>query len=219
MRTKSFYIFFLAGIFLLSPHIFSAETNSKAENWVKQGTKALHANQVQAAKVFFQNARKADPRFAPAYVGEAEVLTLQNAWDEAFALLDRAIDLAPRFGVAYYNRGLLYYYRNDFKNAYADLNHAMALGETVEPDVLNQVWGAANPQEVIKIMTEQISTHPKDGQAYFNRGIAHFYKNNFQATLNDWKKAKALGVTIDAGMWQELERQINMEKGLENAAV
>ncbi len=189
------------------------------ESWVETGMKAVQANHLQEALADFRQAKKINPNFAPAYVGEAQVLTVQNAWDEAMALLNRAITLSPEFAIAYHNRGILHYYRKEYLEAHADLRKAINLGETVDKDLLFQVWGAAFPGDAAQLMTEQIAKNPLDGESYLNRGIAYFYQNNYQAALNDWKKAKELGVHPDAGMWQELEKQIKTDKGSKHAAV
>lgn len=190
---------------------------SEEENWVETGMKAVRANHLQEALESFRQAKTINPNFAPAFVGEAQVLTLQNAWDEALAVLNRAIQLAPEFGIAYHNRGVLKYYKKQYLEAHADLRKAIRLGETVEQDLLFQVWGAAFPGDAAQLMTEQIKASPLDGDAYLNRGIAYFYQNNYQAALDDWKKAKELGVHPDQGMWQELEEKIQMEKGIQHA--
>ncbi len=200
----------------------SAEPSSalkpQEEAWVETGMQAVQANHLQEALADFRQAKKINPNFAPAFVGEAQVLTLQNAWDEALAVLNRAIQLAPQFGIAYHNRGVLHYYRKEYLDAHADLRKAINLGESVDQDLLFQVWGAAFPGDAVQLMTEQIAKNSLDGESYLNRGIAYFYQNNYQKALNDWKKAKELGAPPDAGMWQELEKKIQMNKGLKHAA-
>ncbi len=190
---------------------------SEEQAWVETGMKAVQANHLQEALENFRQAKRINPQFAPAYVGEAQVLTVQNAWDEALALLNRAIQLAPQFGIAYHNRGILHYYRKEYLEAHADLRRAINHGESVEKDLLFQVWGAAFPGDAAQLISEQIAANPLDGEAYLNRGIAYFYQNNFQFALNDWKKAKELGVNPDLGMWQELDKAIQIDKSVKHA--
>ena len=216
MRMK--YLLTLCLMFLLVPMAYGeSELVSEEQSWVEAGMKAVHANHLQEALADFRQAKTINPNFAPAFVGEAQVLTLQNAWDEALAVLNRAIQIAPKFGIAYHNRGILKYYKKQYLEAHADLRKAIQLGETVEQDMLFQVWGAAFPGDAAQLMSDQIKANPLDGEAYLNRGIAYFYQNNYQAALNDWKKAKELGVHPDEGMWKELERQIQMKKGVQRA--
>ena len=215
-----FLLFLISASVLLSPAKASDASVAvpQEEVLVQEGIKALHENRAKDALKLFRQAKTTNPHFAPALVGEAEILTIQNAWDEALAILNRAIQISPQYGVAYHNRGVLYSYRGDYKKAYADLQRAKVLGETVETDLMQQVWGAAYPEEVVKMMTQQIADHPVDGEAYLNRGIAYSHQNNFQAALSDWKKAKELGTPIDEKMWRELELQMNLDKGVKNVA-
>jgi len=184
---------------------------------IESGMKAVQENRLPEALADFRQAKKLNPKYAPALVGEAQVLTLQNAWDEALSLLNRAIKLDPEFAIAYHNRGILRYYKKQYLDAHADLRKAVELGESVEKDMLFQVWGAAFPGDAVQALSEQISANPQDGEAYLNRGIAYFYQNNYQRTLNDWKKAKELGVEPDPAMWTELEKNIQFDKAVQYA--
>lgn len=215
LKSKARFLFI--GIFLLQGMMmfsFAAEQThpQSVSSYLEQGIQALKRNEKSEALKFFRKAKALDPKFAPAYVGEAEVLTIQNAWDEALALLNRAIQLAPEYGVAYHNRGILQYYRKDYPKAYLDFKQAAQFGETVDHDILTQVWGATFPDEMIERMNVQISANSKDADAYLNRGIAHFYRKAWQATLSDWKKAQQLGAIVDPIMWKELEREIQAIK-------
>lgn len=208
----------LSFILLLAPMAFAeAPVVPEEQSWVETGMKAVQANHLQEALEDFRQAKKINPNFAPAFVGEAQVLTLQNAWDEALAVLNRAIQLAPEFGIAYHNRGVLKYYKKQYLEAHADLRKAIRLGESVDQELLFQVWGAAFPGDAAQLMSDQIKANPLDGESYLNRGIAYFYQDNYQAALDDWKKAKELGVHPDDGMWKELEAKIQMENGIQNA--
>ena len=196
----------------------SVPVESKPEEIsVENGMKAVASNHLGEALAYFRNAKKLNPNYAPAYVGEAQVLTLQNAWDEAISLLNRAIKLDPDFAIAYHNRGILKYYKKQYLEAHADLRKAIELGESVEKEMLFQVWGAAFPGDAVQALSEQISANPQDGEAYLNRGIAYFYQSNYQFTLNDWKKAKELGVEPDSVMWAELEKNIQFDKAVQHA--
>ena len=190
---------------------------SEEQSWVEKGMKAVQANHLQEALKDFRQAKKVNPQFAPAYVGEAQALTVQNAWDEALVLLNRAIEIAPEFGIAYHNRGVLKYYKKQYLEAHADLRKAIQLGETVEQDLLFQVWGAAFPDDAARLMSDQIKAHPKEGEAYLNRGIAYFYQKKYQLALDDWKKAKELGLSVDPEMQLEVETAIQSADGAKHA--
>ncbi|HRK62312.1 MAG TPA: tetratricopeptide repeat protein [Candidatus Omnitrophota bacterium] len=184
---------------------------------IESGMKAVQENRLQEALADFRQAKKLNSKYAPALVGEAQVLTLQNAWDEALNLLNRAIKLDPEFAIAYHNRGILRYYKKQYLEAHADLRKAVELGESVDREMLFQVWGAAFPEDAVQALSEQISVNPKDGEAYLNRGIAYFYQNNYQRTLNDWKKAKELGTEPDPVMWAELGRALPVSEARHSA--
>lgn len=50
---------------------------------------------------------------------------------------------------------------------------------------------------IIGIFSDAIKNNPKYGGAYYNRGMAYFYKHEYSKCLKDMNKAKALGVTVD----------------------
>ena len=213
-------LFLLGGLMCLMAHgVYCGPSAAPQEQvWVEKGMKAVQANHLQEALKDFRKAKKINPQFAPAYVGEAQVLTIQNAWDEALALLNHAIQIAPDFGIAYHNRGVLKYYKKQYVEAHTDLRKAIQLGETVEQDLLFQVWGVAFPEDAAKLMSDQIKAEPKNGEAYLNRGIAYFHQKKYQLALDDWKKAKEFGVQVDPEMQREVEATIQSTQGVTNAA-
>lgn len=75
----------------------------------------------------YQRALEIDPRFAPAYLGEARVAPTLNPKTDVEALLNRALEYDPNFGEAYLERARYYFSQGKFELASQDLQHAEAL--------------------------------------------------------------------------------------------
>ncbi|MDD5197042.1 MAG: hypothetical protein PHV92_05440 [Candidatus Omnitrophica bacterium] len=50
---------------------------------------------------------------------------------------------------------------------------------------------------IIAIFSDAIKDNPNYAGAYYNRGMAYFYKREYSKCLHDILKAEALGVTVD----------------------
>jgi tetratricopeptide (TPR) repeat protein len=50
---------------------------------------------------------------------------------------------------------------------------------------------------IIVMFNEVIRNNPDYGGAYYNRGMAYFYKQEYKKSLHDILKAEALGVPIE----------------------
>ena len=51
--------------------------------------------------------------------------------------------------------------------------------------------------KIIAMFSEVIKDNPNYAGAYYNRGMAYFYKHEYDKSLHDILKAEALGVAVD----------------------
>ncbi len=177
-----------------------------------RGMILLHTEELDRALSNFNKAIELNSKFAQAYVGRAMVYFFKHDLDAVLKELDQAIDLDASLGVAYYNRGVAKSYQEKFGSAFDDLTKAKTLGHPVEEELLGQVWGMAHPDDVIRKTEESIKADPKKGAAYYNRAVARYAKKDFSGTLDDLKKAKALGVTQVDDFIQAAERELDKQK-------
>ncbi|MFA4989724.1 MAG: hypothetical protein WC576_03020 [Candidatus Omnitrophota bacterium] len=50
---------------------------------------------------------------------------------------------------------------------------------------------------IIAIFSDALKDNPNYAGAYYNRGMAYFYKHEYSKCLHDLLKAEALGITVD----------------------
>ena len=160
----------------------------------------------------YNKAVEINPKFAQAYLGRAMVYFVKRDLDQVILDLNRALDLEPQMAVAYYNRGVAYSYQEKFDQAFEDLSKAKSLGYAVEDELLQQVWGLSHPDRVIEEAAQEIKKDAKNGQAYYNRAVARFYKKDYQGALDDLNKAKHLGVKVEEDMVTSIQARVDSEQ-------
>jgi len=68
-----------------------------------------------------------------------EVYLDMGHFTQALIYLNKALEIDPGYANAYYNRGLVYYYLNDFKKAREDEREARKLGYVVRSKIINDL--------------------------------------------------------------------------------
>jgi tetratricopeptide (TPR) repeat protein len=116
---------------------------------------------------------------------------------EAVAQFNRAVELNPRYVIAYFMRAIAKDQLNDQQGALADYNKAISLNPKyaeayynrglLKEDKLN------DPQGALADYNKAIALNPKDSAAYYNRAILKKDQlNDPQGALADYNKAIAL---------------------------
>lgn len=59
---------------------------------------------------------------------------------------------------------------------------------------------------IIVMFSEAIKKNPDYAGAYYNRGMAYFYKHDYDKSLHDILKAEALGITVDQDFIKLIEK-------------
>lgn len=111
---------------------------------------------------------------------------------------------SDRKAVALHGRGLAHYQRGNYKEALADLNHAIAidpynalffnsrgsvyLAQALEPN-RNLQSGASR---AVRDFSEALKLNPEDSNAYSNRGLANFYLGARTQAIDDYNQALRL---------------------------
>lgn len=108
------------------------------------------------------------------------------------AVIQNKPDSAKILGVAYYNRGIIYWRKQDYGRASSDLTHAIRL----MPDRVQTYWwrGAIEISEkksraAFKDFDMAIRLDPKNAGSYYNRGEGHLKLEQYSAALSDYKVA------------------------------
>ncbi|MEI9963608.1 MAG: hypothetical protein WDM92_01760 [Caulobacteraceae bacterium] len=121
----------------------SLTERDRAGTYVNRGAMHLLNKENAQAHDDFAQAVRIDPQLGEAHVGEGGYLISQQRYREAEAEISRGLDLATEQPEkAYYFRGIARWGQDDYKGAYLDFKHAVAL----KPD-----W--ADPKEQLAYFT------------------------------------------------------------------
>jgi tetratricopeptide (TPR) repeat protein len=141
-----------------------------------------------------------------------------------------AIRRDPKRAAAYVNRGVAYHFQKNLPAAIADydtavgldfgvnhlpaawFNRGVALYEQKIGEGIQTVTAAPIEYSVIKPaiadLSQAIALDPKNADAYYNRGVAHFAQSNMAAALADFKKVLDLDPdNADARRYRDLAQQ------------
>jgi len=116
--------------------------NQEAYSYVQKGMGyRLNSNDHRKAIECFTKAIDLDPQYAEAYecrgmsYGSSQI----QDFDSALADYNKAIELSPNNGEFYWGRALVYYYKKDYKNTWADIYKAEEFGFQVPPAFLSEL--------------------------------------------------------------------------------
>ena len=122
-------------------------------------------------------------------------------FEGAIDYFTKAIELMPNDKTIYENRGIAYFYIENYLKAIEDYTTAIELGENDKSIYKNRgiaYLRAENYSKAIEDYTTVIEFGESDENIYGDRGIAYIYTKNFAKAIDDLTKA------IDLGMNNEL---------------
>lgn len=176
-----------------------------APAYFNRGMIFVGKNYTDQAMSDFEQAIRIDSKFAPAYMGKARVYFTQEKLSEAISELDKAVKADKKFGLAYYNRALVREKKGDFEKAFHDFKQARLYGVEVQDEELERVWTMGHLDEIILESKKMVQENPEMGEAYYSLGIAYYYKKDYERSLENFEKAKQLGVEVEPELLKELE--------------
>ena len=116
----------------------------------------------------------------------------QQEYEEAIKHYTKAIELKPDSAEAYYHRGVVYFYLDDFDSAITNFAEMIKL----EPNEVNTyLWrGLAYKHEgnfdaAIEDHNKAIVLKPDNPNAYLNLGVIYKEKENFDFAIDNFTKA------------------------------
>ena len=169
----------------------------KAEGLNNSGVVELGNDNYDAAIAAFNEATKAKPDYADAYLNRARAYDGKNEIETAIADYGWAIKISPDLAVAYFERGNLYYYNEDVDKAIADYTSAIK----IKPDYWNAYMqrgfsyqDQSNNDAAIADFTQiiQSSSDQLKPRAYLYRGSTYLKKGDKDSAADDLLKSTAL---------------------------
>ena len=134
-----------------------------------------------------------------------------QAFREAIALLDRAIDISPNHYWSYFERALCHQELGEPFLAAGDLGTCIGLSPDSSWAYFNRGYIFAqqgSKPEAISDYTRAIKYSSEFSSAYFNRGLAYLETRQYELALADFERVRSLGrddAVLDAGCAMALE--------------
>jgi len=150
MKIKSFLIFLMAAIFVMSvcsPIMAQKTTDKKdskqtsqtakkkvepvknADYWFDRGALCATYGNDKAAIKYFQKAIKLDPKRSGAYFEQGISYGQLGQFEKAIPLVNKAIEMEPQNGLFFYGRGRVHLLAGDQEKAMTDFKKAAELDD------------------------------------------------------------------------------------------
>jgi tetratricopeptide (TPR) repeat protein len=129
---------------------------------------------------------------ARAFYDRGNKQRLEKDYKAAIESYTRAIELDPKYAVAYNNRGNTYRDQKDYTKAIADYTKAIELDPKYTFPYHNRGLTYADQKEYAKAIadyTRAIELDPKYARAYRNRGVAYASQQEYVRAVADYSKA------------------------------
>ena len=139
-----------------------ANNNQNPATWSDKGFVLLQLNRPQEAYAAYDKALRINEKFYEALLGQANILTISQQYEEALQMLDRAISYYPRDYQVWYNQGNL------------------------QLQVLNQ------PEPALKSFTKAVQINPNFSPAWLGKGLALSNLQRYSESLVALNTAKEL---------------------------
>ncbi len=170
----------------LSPeaHAFLAEIYADKNNWVRASEEAQTAVKLNANSAIVQR-------------NLGYVLDHQGRYQEALDAYAKAASLAPYLGYIHISAGNTYVAMSDYENALAEYQKAVDANPdiAVPYDSLGHAAAQNNdPDRAIAVLKKAIQIEPTYGPAYVHLGGVYYTRLNYEAAIENFKKANDLGV-------------------------
>ena len=200
----------------LMPLSCSKNPEKAKAKYLAEGQQYMKKGQYGDAAIEFRNALRIDPRFVDAYYQLAQANLAQHNWNEAYASLEKTIDLDPTRLDARLDRGRLYLAARQFGNAENEANFIL---KQQPSDVgAYQLLGVAlvgeqKPDQALAAFAKVTELRSNDPSAYINIALVEISLHRSADAEQNLKKAlavdpKSAQANIDLANFYHLQNKI-----------
>jgi tetratricopeptide (TPR) repeat protein len=172
----------------------SPNSGSPSESQYKRGIEAVARGDYVAADRAFAAALDIDAKYAPAYLGRAEVALQRNEHETALKYLLEASKIAPRDASVHASLGHFYAVRHDYSKAESELSEAMRLDARLTSARMDlaDLYATAlrQPDRAVELYRQTIAQSPDHAGAHYALG---------SLLAESGKSAEAEKMFIEAG--------------------
>ena len=123
-----------------------------------------------------------------------------SKYEDAFSLIDKAIEIDPNNAEAYRNRGAMRFFYGDTLKALNDENKAVELAPN-NPNALNSRGAILREmgkyKEAIADYNRVLDIDKNNAEAYCRRGIAYLYLGDYDKSISDIETGIKLQPTLE----------------------
>ncbi len=112
-------------------------------------------------------------------------------FDSAILEFNKALEIDPGNGDAYYNRGVAYYDKGEYERAISDYTKAIEINPK-DTDAYNNrgliYYEKSDYEKAISDYTKAIEIDPMYADTYYNRALAYYNKGEYDTAISDYTK-------------------------------
>ena len=119
----------------------------------------------------------------------------KSQYDEAIIELNKAIEIYPRYALAYNDRGVAYLRKKQYDRAISDFTMTLDINPKHHHAHYNRgiaYLDKRNYGEAISNLNQAIELDPSNPEIYYERGFAHLSKNQNEKAIADFNQAITL---------------------------
>ncbi len=155
---------------------------------------SLYPIEYSPSKYYIVESKKAPVDFW----SEGYDLIQRQEYEMAIDVLDKSIEVSPKFALSYYYRGYAYLKKGDFNRAISDFDRSISL----DPNLSDAYAGLALAHVELKdykgtvdAATKAIMLNAKDASSHYNRGVAYYNLKEYEKAYEDFDAAARLDPT------------------------
>ena len=201
---------------------------SVAKQILTKGVDYAAQGKFEEAKEEFDRALKATPFWGPArdslkviedvtqrkierksaiHLFKGAAYVLKEQWDGGIAEYNKALELNPRFAIAYRTRGFAYCGKGQYDQAISDFTKAIEINPRYADAYLFRGFaygGKGQYDQAVSDFTKAIEINPRYAVAYANRAVVYYCKGKYTKAWEDICKAQSLGIQIHPEFLKDL---------------
>jgi serine/threonine protein kinase len=150
------------------------------------------------------------------WMKEGNACYARQQYDKAIANYTQALQLDPRYAVAYYNRGLTYDDLEQYDKAIADYDQTLQLDPRYAKAYYsrgNAYYARQQYDKAIADYNQALQLDPRYAKAYYSRGNAYYALRQYDKAIADYDQALQLDFRYaNAQRWRQEAYRLLREK-------
>lgn len=172
-----------------------SDEDRTADEWFILGYYAQQVQQYDDALAHYAQAVLKNPEFEAAYKFRAMVCIDTQEFDDAEYDLNKALELDPTYTDALFERARMYHEMDQDDKAIAELNALVEKDQTFSDAyaLLGSTYEKSGKYKLaVEAFDKAIALEPENGHYFTQRGLAHYFADQFEPARVDLEKAQKI---------------------------